>query len=427
MKRILISTGVLMLCLGARFISLPGVQPTSHDGETLPMYSIMALGVMPFVSGFMVVEWAALLVPGWRSLRMGDPRGRAKLNRAAVLVGLILALGQSLVLVTGLPGMGVIYPLEPAQKLVAVLTLMGATAAQLTLARAVDRGGVGNGFSILILGQMLPLTVKPLWRALHPGPSFQVSSWALPLGILSIAIMAGSALWMFRTRPNSADEGTPHPSWISRPACGISPYTEVMNAFRIAAVVWYWSTGQTVNLTMDSPLMLRLGIAVGAALLFAWLFNPPARIAEAWQRLAPNSPGGIPPLSMAFRECAAFIAVLTLVDFWGVRHLGSVAADVMAVLPVTAILYDLVREWRAREQEPGLVPVWDVHQTYVVPPLLLCLKNEDIRAFPQGLHYRSLMQFFGPYAPIRILVPAHQAGLAEATLRDRLLKATVHA
>src|SRR5512138_2347200 len=111
MKPILISLGALALFLGAHQVPLPGVQPVTHDGEGLRMYNIMALGVRPFVSGFLLVEWAALLVPRWRSLRVGAPEDRAKLKRVAVIVGLILTLGQAVVLVAGLAGMGIVYPL----------------------------------------------------------------------------------------------------------------------------------------------------------------------------------------------------------------------------------------------------------------------------------------------------------------------------
>lgn len=383
------------------------------------MYSIMALGVMPFVSGFVIVEVIALLVPSWRPLRTGDRNGRATLNRRSVLLGLIFVASQSLVLSVGLQGMGIINPMEPLQRLMFVLTLIGAAMVQLTFVQVVNRDGMGGGFAILLLADMIRGASMPIWRPLFAGVSNEDSSSNLLLGILSIVIVVVVVLRLFRMGPGFDNEGTLSSPRNGRSAGGAHESAEAMNFSRIIAVVGYWSVAHKVNLPAAVPPTMRLGILVIAALLFVWLFNPPAKMTEAWKQFAPNFSGGVPPMSIVFRECIAFIGVLSLVQFWTTRHLGFSGSIVMSILLVTAIVCDLIREWHAREHHPDLVPVWDVHQPYVVPPLLLCLKNEGIRVFPQNLFFRSLLQFFGPYVPIRILVPADQASAADAILRER--------
>lgn len=424
MKPILISFGILALWLGAHLVQLPGVQPTGQHGGTLRMYNVMTLGITPFVTAFMLVEWVALLVPRWRPLRVGAPEDRARLKRVAVIIGLVLTLGQAVVLLVGLAGMGMIYPQERVAQLLAVMTLLIVAVVQLKLAQTVDRSGAGNGFAILLLGEMLLRALNPFFQASWLGQPGQASPPTFQTWILAAALPLAMAVCLFQSRSVSAKVGMHRASWISRPACGLAPLTIVLVCFdysaRIVTLLRNGGAGEAVQPTITGPLGARLALAIGAAFLFAWLFNHPGRIAKAWQRLVPNPPGGIPLLSIVFAECSVFIAVLTVAEFWMVNRFGTVGFDVVALLLATAILTDVIRESRVRVREPRMVSVWEVHQTYVVPPLLLCLENEGIRAFAQGQHFRGMMQFFGPYVPIRILVPADQAQKAEAILRERL-------
>jgi hypothetical protein len=77
----LVTLAVLAICLGARQIALPTVTTgVGLDGRPMAFWSIMALGVWPLLYGYLLVEFAALLVPAWRPLRVGGPAGRAKLH-----------------------------------------------------------------------------------------------------------------------------------------------------------------------------------------------------------------------------------------------------------------------------------------------------------------------------------------------------------
>src|SRR4026208_586563 len=97
-KRAFISLGVLAVCFAARPLPLPAVPPNVYFADgSMAVWSIMALGVGPLLSGYMLVEFAALIVPAWRPLRVGGPAGRAKLHRAALITGMVLALPQAVV------------------------------------------------------------------------------------------------------------------------------------------------------------------------------------------------------------------------------------------------------------------------------------------------------------------------------------------
>ncbi len=86
-----------------------------------------------------------------------------------------------------------------------------------------------------------------------------------------------------------------------------------------------------------------------------------------------------------------------------------------------AVVLDVGKEWRFRRSHDDLVRVWPVHRVYAVQPAQQALHAAGIPAFARGLHHRTLLQFFGPYVPIALLVPAAKAAQAERIVRDRLV------
>jgi preprotein translocase subunit SecY len=161
-------------------------------------------------------------------------------------------------------------------------------------------------------------------------------------------------------------------------------------------------------------------LLAGLAPLCAFLFNRPDRVAAMWKSLAPAPPEGIPRLKAVMLECVLFIALLVAVHTWAGRVVGSrYVPNVLHVVLVTGIVCDLAREWRAREADPTLVPIWEIHQLYAVAPAVRLLTTEGISSFARGLRLRSLLQFFGPYVPVQILVPAEHAVRAHAILQAR--------
>lgn len=421
MSRLTVTFVVLAVCLVARQIPLPLVEPTANTGAGAA-YSLMALGVAPLLTSYMLVEFAALLVPAWRPLRVGAPDGRAVLHRVSLVIGIVLAFFQSVVMVTVLRTQGAIDP-SLGTRAVVVLTLVGATVAQIAMARWVDRDGVGNGFAVLLAGYSLPRVVDPVWRALAAAEAHTIPSWVLPAAAFAIVVPACAAGWMFSASRLPAGPGTVHPDLISRPACGNAPIVVTLSVLSmIATVVDFLQRGGAPN-PSASPLTIPWGFAwlasIGAAFAFAYLFNPPQRIAAMWQSLVPIPPGERPRLNIVLPECAIFIAVVSGVYLLGRHYLGPFAPECLSVLLLTAVYFDLSREGRVRDADPSLVPVWEIHQTYAVAPAMRCLEAEGIRVMARGVHLRALLQFFGPYVPIRLLVPREQASRAYALLQER--------
>ena len=88
--------GPLALIVGAK-ITLPGINAmelelVGPDGASGP-FSVVALGLAPIVTAFVLVELVALAVPGLR-WRRHDPVGRVRLGQAVAILAIVLAVVQ---------------------------------------------------------------------------------------------------------------------------------------------------------------------------------------------------------------------------------------------------------------------------------------------------------------------------------------------
>jgi preprotein translocase subunit SecY len=163
----------------------------------------MALGLKPLLLAYVVVEFAALLVPVWRPLRVGGPAGRTKLHQAALMVGMVLALFQAIFFTLWLERMGLITNYGAGFRIVTTLTLLGATAILIALAWIVDREGLGSGFSVLLLADS-SLIARPLGKT-----SAAIRRTRHVVQRVFHAVLVGATLWMFSPFHLPTDEGSP--------------------------------------------------------------------------------------------------------------------------------------------------------------------------------------------------------------------------
>lgn len=421
-KRAWVSVGVVALFMGARWIPLPTVRPEyGIGGDMREAWSIMALGLKPWISGYVLVEIVALIVPMWRSLRASGSAGRAKLHRASLIVGMLLTFIQAMTLVIGLESMGVIGEEGAGVRVFTVLILLGASAALVALARIVDGHGLGTGFSILLLAQAIPEIVEPLGYFCRDALSDVIPVSAGLLGIVIISVIIWASLWMFGQNPLPSQASSSRTLMLSRPACGMAP---ILVATFILAFASHWTgfgnSAQTFGPHSPGFLPALLLLSAATAPLFAFLFNQPKRVAEVWKWLSPNVSVDTPNLKAVMQECIVFIAVIVLMDAWANRAVGlGYLPSAVTIVLVTGILCDIVSEWRAIKTDCTLVPIWEIHQTYAVAPAIRLLEANGIYAFGRGVHLRALLQFFGPYIPVLIMVPMEDGQRAHALISAR--------
>lgn len=161
--------GVTAVCLGLYLLGsrlpLPLLNTDAlhpHSIGFSPRVSYFALGVMPFLTGFLIVELVSLLTPPGRRLRHDGVRGRRKLNLGALGLSAAIVPVQAYGIASFLSGttLPAGEPLTPSPTWLLLVTLTAATFAVAGLAEAISRYGLGNGFAVLLVAGSIPEVIS---------------------------------------------------------------------------------------------------------------------------------------------------------------------------------------------------------------------------------------------------------------------------
>jgi preprotein translocase subunit SecY len=174
-KRIWFTIGALIVFRFLSFIPLPGVNPlvleTLYDqtrggildmfnmfsGGSLERMSLIALGVMPYITASIVVQMAAALHPALGALKKEGATGRQKLNQYTRYGTVFLCVIQGWFLAAGLEAYGAQSGLQAVVqpgymfRVGAVISLVGGTMFLLWLGEQITSRGIGNGVSLIIM------------------------------------------------------------------------------------------------------------------------------------------------------------------------------------------------------------------------------------------------------------------------------------
>ncbi len=174
-KRIWFTIGALIVFRFLSFVPLPGVNPlvleTLYDqtrggildlfntfsGGSLERMSLIALGVMPYITASIVVQMASSLHPALAALKKEGQTGRQKLNQYTRYGTVFLCAIQGWFLAAGLEAYGAQSGLQAVVqtgymfRIGAVISLVGGTMFLLWLGEQITSRGIGNGVSLIIM------------------------------------------------------------------------------------------------------------------------------------------------------------------------------------------------------------------------------------------------------------------------------------
>lgn len=174
-QRIWFTIGALIVFRFLSFVPLPGVNPlileTLYDqtrggildlfntfsGGSLERMSLIALGVMPYITASIVVQLAAALHPALMALKKEGEAGRKKLNQYTRYGTVFLCAVQGWFLASGLEAYGAQSGLQAVVdpglgfRVMAVINLIGGTMFLLWLGEQITSRGIGNGVSLIIM------------------------------------------------------------------------------------------------------------------------------------------------------------------------------------------------------------------------------------------------------------------------------------
>ena len=174
-NRIWFTIGALIVFRFLSFVPLPGVNPlilgqlydqtrggildlfNTFSGGSLERMSLIALGVMPYITASIVVQLAAALHPALAAMKKEGATGRQKINQYTRYGTVFLCAIQGWFLAVGLESYGAQSGLQAVIdpgymfRIVAVISLVGGTMFLLWLGEQITSRGIGNGVSLIIM------------------------------------------------------------------------------------------------------------------------------------------------------------------------------------------------------------------------------------------------------------------------------------
>jgi preprotein translocase subunit SecY len=195
-KRLWFTLGALILFRFLSFVPIPGIDPramaalfqtqqggvldffNTFSGGSLERMSVIALGVMPYITASIVVQLGGSLYEPWKQLKKEGEVGRKKLNQYTRYLTVALTTVQGYFIAVGLETLGasqgIAAVVEPGMmfRVSATISLVGGTLFLMWIGEQITSRGIGNGVSLIIMAGIvatLPQTLAQLFEGGRTG------------------------------------------------------------------------------------------------------------------------------------------------------------------------------------------------------------------------------------------------------------------
>lgn len=199
---------ILVYRIGAH-IPVPGINPDAlarmfqqnegtilglfnmFSGGALERMSVLALGIMPYISASIIVQLMSIVSPQLEQLKKEGESGRRKISQYTRYLTVLLALVQGFGMTVGLANQGVTFGADPSFYVVSVVTLVTGAVFMMWLGEQVTERGIGNGISILIFSGIVAGLPGAIVRAFESARQGDVNIlMLLAVAFLAVAIVA---------------------------------------------------------------------------------------------------------------------------------------------------------------------------------------------------------------------------------------------
>lgn len=156
------------------------------SGGALERMSILALGIMPYISASIIMQLMTVVSPQLEQLKKEGEAGRRKISQYTRYGTVVLATLQAFGMAVGLANQGVAFAADFSFYFVAVVTLVAGAVFLMWLGEQITEHGIGNGISILIFSGIvagLPSAIGQSFEAARQG-DLNI------LALLAIAVLA---------------------------------------------------------------------------------------------------------------------------------------------------------------------------------------------------------------------------------------------
>lgn len=372
-KKILFTAGIFLVFRIFAHIPVSGVNVTQlkalfsqnqflglldiFSGGTLANFSIMALGLNPYINASIIIQVLTMVFPKLEELQKEGDQGRRKINQYTRFLTVPLAVLQAIGMYALLGSQGIIGKLGPLELLGFMLTMVAGTMIAVWLGELITERGVGNGVSVLIFAGIVGSLPSIFGRTASTTDAQSMVSLAifgaLGLIVVSSVIIINEATrqitihYAKRMRGNKAVGGQSTHLPLRLNQAGVIPiifavslvllpslFANFMLSSRNASLV---SVGQFITTWLDPNGLiyniLYFALVVGFTFFYTAVVFNPTKISEEVQKH-----GGFIPGVRPGKQTASYLNyILTRLTLVGAIFLGMIAVLPSAVRGVTGI------------------------------------------------------------------------------------------
>ena len=323
------------------------------SGGALERMSILALGVMPYITSSIIMNLLTMMYPTLNQLRKEGQAGRRKITKYTRYGTLLIALIQGSALTGTLAGQGLAFSASWDFYLVAIVTLVTGALFMMWLGEQINERGVGNGISLLIFAGIVsgfPGAVGQSFEAARQGDiNILVLGAVAALGIAIVGFVVFVESGQRRITVNYARrqqgrrmyQPQSHPLPFKINMAGVIPAIFASSLLLAPASMAQWF-GQAPNMAwlQDVALILSPGqplyilLFAGGIIFFSFfytaLMRDPKELADDLKRQGAYIPGIRPG-----RQTADYLDdVITRLTFF-----GSIYVAVVCLLPEFMVVF----------------------------------------------------------------------------------------
>jgi len=164
------------------------------SGGALARVTIVALGIMPYISASIILQLLTVVVPTLTKLAKEGERGRKKIIQYTRYGTIGIGLVQSFGIAIGLEKMnGGVFVQQPGWsfRLMTMITITAGTAFLMWLGEQITERGIGNGISLIIFAGIVANIPRALLNTYNLWDTGQLSSiFLLALAIMMVGVTA---------------------------------------------------------------------------------------------------------------------------------------------------------------------------------------------------------------------------------------------
>lgn len=158
------------------------------SGGALERMSILALGIMPYISASIIMQLLSAVSPQLEAIKKEGEAGRRKITQytryGTVLLALIQATGMSM----GMAGQGLFFDAGPATLFVAITSLVTGAVFMMWLGEQITERGIGNGISMLIFAGIVAGLPSALGQTIEQARQGELNILVI-LAVLAVALV----------------------------------------------------------------------------------------------------------------------------------------------------------------------------------------------------------------------------------------------